>query len=705
MNAFLRENVDSIAYSHYDAAGNYHQALVMQRVYTKDSLYQIPLSAIDSVSLVKPQTFINKAVFRLTSAHVPYIMKGDTVSFSMKLTTPDIMRPHTGNIAVADYDCTSFPDGIMARVLAVSKKSDGYYYTCEQTGLDDVIDQIMVFEQIGLEDETANAKGNKRMAPLTKILWDKNWDTTISYSGTTTTLNAGDKAWLTLTLSKTLTTPLYVQVDVTNRMTSSIDFNAQSTASIEPAPKQFGPTITAGKIPLPSPLSFIWFEPKLSLFGYFKEVGKVELDYSGHFTRTDQLTFSYTKGKWTFSHSGNNDAGTEVAKLSMKGYAEAGLIPKVFFSVNGSKMGFGVNGQVGLRESIDFVFDATKMKDESFYGAMKDSYCRTTIPFSMTLYGNANLFARYDAANTEEGRTAIKRTFSGEKQIGEDRYILPLFSNMKYDKSSETVSYTVSRKLLLPAQVGVKVTDTEGNVVLSKTSATSSTSFSGMQSFDVLDVKAGKTYYAQPTVSLLGYTMPATPKIELKKDPELCPDGNHPHAIDLGIGVKWACCNVGASTPEGYGGYYAWGETKEKDFYNESTYQYYNSDKEKYVNIGSNISGTDYDVAHVKWGGSWRMPTFSDIETLRNNCSSVMTQQNGVDGWMFIGHNGNSIFFPIAYYREDPLLSDDPCDGRYWSGTTPDSFGSAYSLKFYDDFVDLGSYSRYYGFPVRPVSE
>ena len=101
-----------------------------------------------------------------------------------------------------------------------------------------------------------------------------------------------------------------------------------------------------------------------------------------------------------------------------------------------------------------------------------------------------------------------------------------------------------------------------------------------------------------------------------------CPDGHHPHAIDLGLpsGTKWACCNVGASTPEGYGGYYAWGETSEKSYYYSSTYSYYNSNT-GYVNIGSDIAGTSYDVAHVHMGGSWRMPTHDQQMELMDYCS------------------------------------------------------------------------------------
>lgn len=81
-----------------------------------------------------------------------------------------------------------------------------------------------------------------------------------------------------------------------------------------------------------------------------------------------------------------------------------------------------------------------------------------------------------------------------------------------------------------------------------------------------------------------------------------CHDVNHPHAIDLGLpyGAKWACCNVGANTPEGYGGYYALGETEEKEIYNWSNYIHCDGNYNTCHNIGNDIAGTQYDVAHEK---------------------------------------------------------------------------------------------------------
>lgn len=196
-------------------------------------------------------------------------------------------------------------------------------------------------------------------------------------------------------------------------------------------------------------------------------------------------------------------------------------------------------------------------------------------------------------------------------------------------------------------------------------------------------------------------------KIIAEPQPDVCPDSNHPHAIDLGIGVKWSCCNVGASSPEQYGGYYAWGETSEKSNYNWSTYIHCNGSYDTCHNLGSDIGGTSYDVAHVKWGGSWRMPSLEHIKALINNCSSEWTSMNGVYGRKFIGANGNCIFLPAAGYRWDDNLYYVGTYGGYWSSTqNPDYSSNAYGLYFNSGYTYWNySYSRYYGFSVRPVSE
>ena len=130
-------------------------------------------------------------------------------------------------------------------------------------------------------------------------------------------------------------------------------------------------------------------------------------------------------------------------------------------------------------------------------------------------------------------------------------------------------------------------------------------------------------------------------------------------AVDLGLSVKWASYNVGATSPEELGDKYAWGETSIKDKYNEETYVYYNSETQSYMDIGKDIGGTDYDAAHVKWGNGWRMPTYKEFNELKDNCEWKWTNFNGVNGYIVTGKNGNCIFIPPTIMWKDAYWASD----------------------------------------------
>jgi len=202
-----------------------------------------------------------------------------------------------------------------------------------------------------------------------------------------------------------------------------------------------------------------------------------------------------------------------------------------------------------------------------------------------------------------------------------------------------------------------------------------------------------------------------------------CPDDGHPHAIDLGLpsGTKWSCCNIGATTPEGCGSFYAWGETEEKEKYDWSTYLHCDGTMDSCRELGSDIAGTEYDVAHVQWGGSWVMPSVEQIQELLDNCSYTWTTIEGVTGAHFIGSNGASIFLPETdIFRNSRLvgagISDNndnlnritdelPNAGYYWSSTpSPSNPNYAYNLLFSYNNTYWDSYNyRCLGLAVRPV--
>ena len=217
-----------------------------------------------------------------------------------------------------------------------------------------------------------------------------------------------------------------------------------------------------------------------------------------------------------------------------------------------------------------------------------------------------------------------------------------------------------------------------------------------------------------------------------KMDGETNPGGNgsgntgsntNGHAyVDLGLpsGLKWATMNVGASKPEGYGDYFAWGETKSKGTYNWSTYKWCNgtfNSQTKYC-TASNYGQVDNkttldpedDAAHVNWGGDWRMPTMDELNELRNNCTWTWTTQSDVKGYKVVGSNGNSLFLPAAGNRYNDDLSGVGVGGYYWSsslygGDSDDAFyrGFNSSSSFNSGSISWSYTNRNFGQSVRPV--
>jgi hypothetical protein len=178
--------------------------------------------------------------------------------------------------------------------------------------------------------------------------------------------------------------------------------------------------------------------------------------------------------------------------------------------------------------------------------------------------------------------------------------------------------------------------------------------------------------------------------------------------VDLGLpsGLLWATCNVGANAPEEYGDYFAWGETMPKDVYKWDTYQY--GDGSTFTKYSGSDGLTtllpEDDAATANWGSSWRMPTVEDWEELYNNTTVTWTTQNGVNGQLFTGSNGNSLFLPAAGHRYLSDLYDAGSSGYYWSSSlVTDNPDVAWDLYFgLGDCAVNGCY-RYYGPSVRAV--
>lgn len=188
--------------------------------------------------------------------------------------------------------------------------------------------------------------------------------------------------------------------------------------------------------------------------------------------------------------------------------------------------------------------------------------------------------------------------------------------------------------------------------------------------------------------------------------------------VDLGLSVKWATCNVGADSPEDYGGYYAWGETSTKSDYSWEKYKWANGDLTKYctnryMGTVDNLKALDSsdDVATVKWGSEWRMPTLKEINELLIECTQTPITHNGINGYKITASNGNSIFLPATGYYDGTRLKEQGTYGSYWSSSLYEDACEHASVLM----IDLDRYGstfcgtdlnyRSCGYSVRPVTE
>lgn len=177
--------------------------------------------------------------------------------------------------------------------------------------------------------------------------------------------------------------------------------------------------------------------------------------------------------------------------------------------------------------------------------------------------------------------------------------------------------------------------------------------------------------------------------------------------VDLGLpsGILWAAYNVGASSPEEYGGYYSWGtfgrwdEIDEDDIYN--------------YNRGNDISGSEYDVANILWGDGARIPTVTEMDELIENCTLTLANHNNIKGNKVTGPNGNSIFLPFAGYYEDEVEGHGFC-AEFWSSSLIGEdidhayymhIGSRYNSKWDENRVYIDEALRELSFTIRPVKD
>ena len=822
-DAFFKSEIDSMTYSHYDADSVYHNEWQAQIVYTPDSIYYIPLEAIDSISFTTPETKYSPDVVKLDKL-MPYLRKTDGMVLTFDSSLPSHLKPRVGDVLLYEgYDNPMFEKGFAGRVSAI----DNDEIACDSVSLSEVYEELICFGEYQAVEEPEPNSGVMRMRLVPKRV-PGNVSSSIALKGSVGSLNS-----LYLSLDGALKFDLRIVSKITDVGSPYIDL------SLTPS---FSATLEGG---IKGEFKNNLLEKKVKVFGlpipdtpfyvYISSGPVIEPSLSASVTTSTGVNFGFKLGV-RYENNNWHPYGYNVSKGfsapditgNIDGSVFMGIGTEVGVSSYGDIIKFYIEKKLGVELSANLSAD---LLNSDKYEEL--SKAKVDLDFVGGVSANAllkltkwiQLKGRFDLFSTQIGINTWK--------------LLPTFSVPEVsDKKPASAKVTVTPKedLLAPVSIGIGLLDKDDNLTestyLSPDYRLEKNSKEVDYSYEFCSLKSNETYVACPMVKWMGMDIKATPtqdftleeeKVSITtfkvtdssyskgayfndglaydykfdaattveiaslegvsdwgyvyKDPygnvkrislmgygtsytdtryayyrneakstvclygyvkyegddeyyygephdypleyavHTCPDNNHPHAIDLGLpsGTKWCCMNVGASSPEQYGGYYAWGETSEKSVYDQVTYSYYNGqdtngdgwiDKNfSVVNIGSDIAGTSYDVAHVRMGGSWRMPSFAQQQELMNNCTRTFTLQNGVYGILMTGNNGGRLFLPATGYRAWCDLKYAGSIGYYWSS----SLDPLYDYHAYYDYFNSSNWHGYssgdrnHGHSVRAV--
>lgn len=430
---------------------------------------------------------------------------------------------------------------------------------------------------------------------------------------------------------------------------------------------------------------------------------------NGESTRGLSLDGTTLNQKW------NEGESVTILKKDGNNWTEIGTLTASASSNENTTLSGTVSAELNVNDELYLLFPRTTWDYTGQNGILYDESSETTIEkkydyaqaivYVTAIDGNNVTVKRkdgvgnyYDGAIFEKEQAIIKFTFSVPvKSVTIRSTNGGLVQKYTLDPSGGLGFYPTNGNLTITASTDQTVfyvamrNDADDKDIYSFSATDASNNYyAGVKSAKLVN---GKFYSAEVALSPVGIS------------------NNHEY-VDLGLtsGLKWATMNIEANSIVGYGGYYAWGETDVKDAYNWDNYPYGNSSS--CTKLGEFSGSSTYDVARVKWGGSWRMPTIDEFKELRTNCTWVWTTICGINGDLVTGPNGNTIFLPAGGEKEYSSHYDKETVGYYWTTSQMDPNAAstiAYNYSFNKNFSSgspsYGSNQRFKGFTVRAVIE
>ena len=792
-NGFLNNEIDSLVYSRIDVDSVEHDEYVVQEVWTADSIYRIPLAAIDSVSFNAPLPVIKSDVKFITEDYVPYIVKVDGLTISFKDDTPTSLLPTIGTVLVSDFYDEPFEYGFAGRVVNSSVNGKTLDFICEDVVLTDIYERLI---SVG-NCESTNPQNSMSRARRINSSDQKYFDigTFSTDIGPVTVENNP-----TVKMSWVIFIEPYIHPTVaitfTHTHNLSLSINSKIDGEHEPEPKWLDEAsflkqikfLKGGYIPITTPIPGLY--GKIRFGAFWSAHGDIDLSatFSGSLTFVNGFKWDET-GFVPVNRISKKEMNRPEISLNMNGSIEGGIAMQIVSGVGTDKLAsMNLTLRLGPQVAVNFKAsdDGIQYGGWNWYSSLKDSQLNINA-YAKFSAGYKTFLDQFMGKNEYENHSVPLVTWT--KPI-KKWYFLPEFTKPEYtDGRQENViiSTIPSRDLAKSVSLGFALFDNENQLVEKKYNEVnyrleSEWPFNNMQlTFE--NLKKGVDYTCYPIVKIFGKELVALPETQINvgtpvqitnvevtnstyypehftyngrsysykydcavtvklknkdnveewgyvyEDPDgqlakieltqfgdsytdtryayyrnedkakvrlygyvkykddnqyyfdnptdydliyvekpMCPDGNHPHMIDLGLpdGTMWSCCNIGASSPSEYGGLYCFGEpTGAMGTTNSWGWQPW----------PETISGTSYDIARAQWGDGWHLPTTSEAGQIYYSyygCEWIWTSYEGTPGYKVVGPNGNSIFLPAGGNRwassNGDVVHGKNEDCSYWLG-------------------------------------
>ena len=542
-NAWLNIDVDSITYSCIDTFGVEHDDVVVQEVWTPDSVYRIPINAIDSLAFRAPKTVMKSNVFIIRESHVPFTLGVDSLSIVFNSTIPSSMLPSIGQVVVSETFEDPYEEGFVGRVVKINNLGNSIEIICEDATLFDIYDQLIAvgkFESVEESSQNGKKQLPKRILGFDDI--DKSGEYTFEIGKLK--LQHNKFPWVSAEYTPELKfeyvlyihkdDPIHVKFLISGKhdVALNVDYKVSEKLSTESKDE-----IWIADVPLPY---FYGFKPIFKIGLFYKVGGKAHVTGKIPVTISHGLGFEYHGSGFDISNvnilkSFDMNFGEPTLDLKIDGYMAGGLCADLGVKFLHKKLA-SIEGILKMGPKLTTSFDLSAndiVNDPSAYSILKNTKLKAD--FDIGIDAKYRILKKQARILPGKGWPGVKNVNQYEKEEdwpkGEiswswnlfECYILPEFTHSfsSYNNQQAVFSTTASRELFFPVKIGAQI-EKNGIIetVMQPNSYWSEYFDAKTRTFDTQfdDIALGNTYTSKPVVEILGCRLTASPAATIDTD-------------------------------------------------------------------------------------------------------------------------------------------------------------------------------------------